>query len=283
MTITFPFDFLVKSVLNFFIAQMAKMKTLALAFLILLIGAGWKPPGRVITEVDGAEMVLVPEGIFLQGEDYAFSDEVPMREVFISAFYIDLTEVTYERYKKYIDSRGVEPPPDCGFSGPRWNGKEFYPEWANHPVTCITWLEARDFCDWAGKRLPTEAEWEKAARGTKGRIWPWGDKWDKEKLNSGSKQTLPVGNFPKGKSPFGALDMAGNAFEWVNDYYNEAYYPTAPDRNPQGPSTGEDRVLKGGSFASEQILTRCSYRSHLKPDVRKIYNGFRCAQGLKAP
>jgi len=252
---------------------------------------GTLPLETINTPKDGAVMVYVPAGEFLMGTSDAdieyykeifplrdiarFDNERPQRTVFVDAFYIDKFEVTNQQYKKFLTETGYEPKHYLDYSP--YNTPNF-------PAAVLEWEDAVAYAEWAGKRLPTEAEWEKAARGTDGRIWPWGNEWDGTKLSGndgtgmrdGYKETAPVGQFPQGASPYGAHDMAGNLWEWVADWYDENYYHTAPTKvNPKGPETGDGHVLKGGGWAENLDFTRCANRLGGNPG--SLLRGFRCA------
>ena len=191
----------------------------------------------------------------------------------MDAFEIDRYEVTNAQYGRFVRATGHEAPAT-------WGGETYPGGLAAYPVTSVLWEDADAYCDWAGKRLPTEAEWEKAARGVSGQTYPWGDTWDPARANtaaSGAGEPVPVGAYPTGASPYGGLDMAGNVWEWVADYYDRDYYSVAPDRNPTGPTAVLDHGLRGGAFDSDPDQARCSFRnsSHsARPNPRV---GFRCA------
>ena len=248
------------------------------------------PIQTITTPKDEAVMVYVPAGEFLMGTSDAdieyykqifplrritrFDNERPQRTVFVDAFYIDKYEVTNKQYKRFLAETGYVPKHYLDYAP--YNTSNF-------PAAVLEWEDAVAYANWAGKRLPTEAEWEKAARGTDGRIWPWGDEWDGTKLSGndgtglkdGYKETAPIGQFPQGASPYGAHDMAGNLWEWVSDWYDPNYYRTSPPNiNPKGPDTGDGHVLKGGGWAENLDFTRCA--SRLGGEPGSLLRGFRC-------
>jgi len=246
--------------------------------------------GHDMVSQDGSRMVLVPAGEFLMGEDtkqYAVGDPAynyaPYHKVYVDEFYIDKYEVTAGQYAKFLQ--------DVKRPEPRfWNDMKLDRD-ERRPVIGVSWDDANEYCRWAGKRLPTEAEWEKAARGTDGRKYPWGNSeptrslanfdWYGIRTWQGYQSLLPVGGYDAGRSPYGAYDMAGSVWEWVSDWYGRNYYLDGPKQNPKGPSTGKERVVKGGSWRHPPELLRSSYRHHYQPSVLPFtYLGFRCAQGL---
>ena len=245
---------------------------------------------------DDVEMVYVPAGPFLMGTSEAdleayktlfplrqaerFVNEMPQRSVYLDAFLIDIHEVTNWQYRKFLGETGYQP-------------KDYvqYPphDDPDYPALVMVWEDAVAYAEWVGKRLPTEAEWEKAARGTDGRIWPWGNRWDASLLSGndgtgeidGYELTAPVGQFPQGASPYGALDMAGNLWEWVSDWYDPDYYLKALSPNPTGPISGDGHVLKSGDWSVNKDYTRCA--SRLGGNPGSMLRGFRCATDAPAP
>ncbi|HEX7229773.1 MAG TPA: SUMF1/EgtB/PvdO family nonheme iron enzyme, partial [Candidatus Binatia bacterium] len=221
---------------------------------------------------DGGAMVSVAAGAFWMGSEDGDPDEKPRRRVYLDAFRIDKYEVTNVLYRQFMEATGHRAP-------------EF---WTNssvnapkQPVVGVSWHDASVFCRWAGKRLPTEAEWEKAARGTDGRKYPWGEQWDSSRANSAEARLgkpAAVGSFATGMSPYGVDDMTGNVWEWVADWYDANYYRTAPNRNPKGPESGENRVVRGGSWVYFADSLRTSVRSGWSPMNTNMSIGFRCAQ-----
>lgn len=244
------------------------------------------PPAAVFKELDPVPMVTIPAGKFLMGnpEGKGRADEWPQRSVYLEAFAIDQVEVTNERYMAFVTTTGHRNPPNPYGTGLLLsaNGIE------QLPVVQTTWYDAKAYCAWAKKRLPTEAEWEKAARGTDGRLFPWGNEpatskranfdreWEDEKTLS------PVGSLPDGDSPYGVKDMAGNAREWVSDWYDPDYYKHAPDENPLGPDKrGVVRSIRGGSWHSPMADITTSARGRGGFALQTHGTGFRCARGLE--
>ncbi len=232
--------------------------------------------GDVWLSPNSVEMVYVPAGGFLMGSPAGKgdSDEQPQRRVFLDAYWIDKRPVTVGQYRTFCQATERKMP-----LAPDWGWQE------DHPVVNVTWEEAAAYARWAGKRLPTEAEWEKAARGTDGREYPWGNQWDPRKCSNrgNSHSTQPVGGYPAGASPYGALDMAGNVWEWCADWYGESSYRSTPARNPTGPTSGQHRVLRGGSWECDlPAAFRAARRDyeHTVPGDRDNYDGIRCVRGL---
>lgn len=226
------------------------------------------------------EMIRIPAGAFIMGSDNRLSDEGPQHTATTGNYLIDKYEVTNLQYKKYIDEAGRRAPKN-------FNRREVPQGKADHPVTFVSWFDAKRYCEWAGKRLPTEQEWEKAARGTDGRIFPWGNlfaiemantpvRWDELKQEG---DTSPVGAFKRGVSPFGLYDTSGNVWEWV-----DAWYKAHPGNNKPSENFGElYRVLKGGSwwdcsFYKCGISAPVFNRSFFNPRVKNSSFGFRCAK-----
>ncbi len=240
---------------------------------------------------DGAPMMLISAGPFLMGSNDGLPNERPEHTVTVKSFYIDQYEVTAGRYQKFLElgkrEMAVPADDDAGRS------------LDDRPVVGVTWKEAVAYCTWAGKRLPTEAEWEKAARGTDGRRYPWGPMQpfvDIANYNRGlwvseSITLVPVGSGLEGmsvrhglkeggKSPYGLAHMAGNAAEWVNDWYDREYYLTSPDTDPSGPKSGEKRVIRGGSWADLPTALRVTARFSAEPEFEDRTVGFRCAMDV---
>jgi len=219
-----------------------------------------------ITDAKGVSMVLVPAGEFIMGRYAAENKEMPAHKVYLDAFYMDIYEITNARYIAFLNA-GARP--TIGI-------RSGYPDF---PVN-TTWYESDEYCKWRGARLPTEAEWEKAARGTDDRTYPWGEGIDCSYANywkcRGS--TTEVGSYEKGKSPYGIYDMAGNLAEWVADWFSDNYYNISPFANPLGPQTGDQKVRRGGSWYFSEDSLRVSSRFGNYPDMGVDAFGFRCAR-----
>ena len=258
---------------------------LRIKFLILLFTiAGFLP--YVFAEPD---FCLIPAGTFKMGSDDDLPNEAPMHEIHLDAYYIGKTEVTNaEYYPFWLETGGTDSehtPISYGEAFGTW--PEISKTKPNFPVVGISWDSAVAYAAWRGMRLPTEAEWEKAARGTDAKRWPWGDTFTQRIKGatvhanvwkqSGS-HLQPVGTFPTGASPYGAYDMAGNVWEWVADRYSDTYYRRSPDRNPKGPAVGSRRVVKGGSWLNPEMLARCSTRIGQYPAIGTSFIGFRLAK-----
>jgi sulfatase modifying factor 1 len=245
-----------------------------------------KPPSELVGK-DGAPMILVPAGSFPmgvpKGDRDGGRDEYPRHEVMLDNYYIDTYEVTHGRYAEFVKATGHRTP-----ENPKYPKRTL---WSDHlsdslserPVINVDWQDAEAYCRWAGKRLPTEAEWEKAARGTDDRRFPWGNVEPTHKhLNfnqqwQGEKTLMPVGSYEAGKSPFGAYDMAGNVWEWVADWYDPLYYEKSPMVNPKGPDSGTYKVLRSSGWSVETPLVRLFTRVKSNPTNRNDSTGFRCA------
>ena len=229
--------------------------------------------------------------------DFFTMDEMPQHKVYLDAFWIDRTEVTNARYAAFLNTSGNQEEggttwldTDSEYCRIEQDGDEFRPEegYGDHPVIEVSWYGAAAYCEWAGRRLPTEAQWEKAARGTDGRMYPWGQQiasceyavLREDDEGCGKGRTWPVGSKPKGASPYGALDMTGNVWEWVADYYDDDYYDNSPSVNPEGPPLEEDphRGLRGGGWSHTWELGRSAARSHEAAHRSGGDTGFRCVR-----
>jgi len=210
------------------------------------------------------EMVYIPAGEFLMGSSNGFSNEKPLHKVYVKAFWIDKYPVTVGEYREFVKLTGHKSEPD------EYRPEEEFSD--DMPITYVSWNDASAYASWMGKRLPTEAEWEKAARGTDGREWPWGNEWDREKLASregNHTAPVPVGKFPGGQSPYGVMDMAGNVWEWTSD--SERPYPY------EGPFEDENlKIFRGGSWSHDKKYARCSMRYTAGQDGWANDLGFRC-------
>jgi len=286
-----------------------------LGLLTLILAVGYSPYALSLEPPDG--MVWIPAGEFHMGTPdggNGLADERPERLVFLHSFFLDRFEVTNQDYAGFVDLTGYRAPANNNPASTIWDGPVPPPGIAKHPVVNVSWDDAEAYCRWSGKRLPTEAEWEKAARGTDGRHYPWGNDWDRTKANSasywagrtvefqsgadwdafwlkgdgarlakekginGEILTMPVGSFPDAVSPYGVHDLAGNVAEWVQDWYDPNYYRQAPLSNPPGPERGAIKSMRGGSWLKPAISMRTSDRDWGIMDSRPSGTGFRCAK-----
>lgn len=260
---------------------------LILSVMVAVFAAGAELP-QTATGKDGAPLRQIPAGEFLMGTSLSNRDggrdEYPDRRIFLDAFYLDAFEVTNGQYLEFIQATGHRPP-----EHPRdkkltlWQGTSVPVAFREHPVVNVDWYDAEAYCAWTGRRLPTEAEWERAARGTTGRRFPWGDAEPTRTLANylnqwrGGGALEPVGSHPQGASPEGVQDLQGNVWEWVADWYDPHYYEKGPIRNPKGPDTGTRKVIRGSGWESEAPLLRSAHRLSSDPMNRNHSLGFRCA------
>ncbi len=261
----------------------------------------WTPDGKkaaahLTTLPPKDEMALIPAGPFLMGSNRqvdrsSYPAEFPQRTVYLDAYEIDKYEVTTVQYLKYILANNLPPLVDW-----KWGGV-FQETMAAHPVMHVSWFEGDAYCKWAGKRLPTSAEWEKAARGTDGRIYPWGNQpAGPSRANfgrtglSGPVRDRPerlllyppivsVDKYENAVSPYGVFNMAGNVAEWTADWYDPGYYKYAPNKNPQGPAHGSHKAFRGGGWVDSVPSVRPAQRNGADPKTRMNWLGFRCARG----
>ena len=228
-------------------------------------------------------MILIPAGDFIMGSNGGNDDEKPVHNVYLDAYYIDKYKVTNVLYKACAEAQVCAPPKfNNSYLRPTYYGDARYDD---YPVIGVTWNMAKAYCEWRGARLLTEAEWEKAARGTDARMYPWGDSIDQSRANYNNNNdsnyigdTSAVDAYPSGVSPYGVFDMAGNVWEWVADIYDANYYSASPLANPLGPTSGPYRVIRGGSWDSDAMSLRSARRSWNDPSSANIYIGFRCAR-----
>lgn len=230
---------------------------------------------------EGREMVQIPEGPFTMGSNDGDPDEAPEHQVYLKGFYLDRKEVTQDEYMRFAKMTKRAKPRIEVFDDDQ--SKLLKPEFS---AMSVSWDEAVAYCKWAGKRLPTEAEWEKAGRGESKRRYPWGDKFVTNASNvdgseDGYKYLAPPGSFEAGRSPYGLYDMTGNVAEWVEDSYYEHYYKKSPFRDPKGPENADLKVVRGGSWRETEHSARLSKRFAAKHWRTDVTIGIRCASDLE--
>ena len=254
--------------------------------------------GKEITGKDGAAMVLIPAGEFTMGSESGKADEKPLHKVYLDAYYIDKYEVTNEQYAKFLNAYGKDTDEsgkkmiyenswEVEKKGNRWQLASGYDK---NPVVYVTWYGANQYAKYYGKRLPTEAEWEKACRAGTRTAFHYGDSLSSKQANFDGNypyggaakgvyrpKTLPVGSFQP--NAWGLYDMHGNVWEWCSDWYDKDYYKNSPYENPKGPGRGSDRVLRGGSWGCDANGCRSTNRNGNAPDNWDYYYGFRCVVG----
>jgi formylglycine-generating enzyme len=232
---------------------------------------GFIPAGKSQMGSKKSMLELRPHDLF-NTDRHTLGPENPAHEVYLDAFYIDIYEVTNEKYKMYVEATGTKEP--RGWKKPDFSGDR-------QPVVGVSWPEAVAYCKWSGKRLPTEAEWEKSGRGKRPVNYPWGDSPpDSEKLNFNEEKmkSTPVGSYEKGKSDYGIYDLSGNVSEWVHDWHFPEYYLFSPKKNPQGPEKGQYKIIRGGNWRNGIADVNLTYRNATAPNVRNDTVGFRCVK-----
>ena len=228
-----------------------------------------------ISMTDGMTQAYVPEGEFIMGFGENQQGSWPQHVVFLDSYWFDRVEVTNSMYAECVKASVCSAPSD---------DSPYYGIWAyrNYPVTYVTWYQAEDYCHWANRRLPTEAEWEKAARGTDGRIYPWGNDPPNPRLANFDMtmihESVPSYRYPLGASIYGVLNMSGNVREWIADWYDPHYYIVSPYANPKGPATGTERSLRSASYNEDQREIAVYRRYRHEPQSPGLSRGFRCAQ-----
>ncbi len=293
-----------KSVILVLAIGLAGIASLTQALDVADVKREWTPKGKKLAAQRAKlpahdEMIRIPAGWFIMGSDKkvdrnAYQPEFPQRKVYVDAYEIDKYEVTTVQFLKFVLATNRDPLIDW-----QYDGGNFQETMANHPVMHVSWFDADAYCKWAGKRLPTEAEWEKAARGEDGRIYPWGNEMaGLSRANFGRSglsgpvrdrperlilypPIISVDKYENAVSPYGAFQMVGNVGEWVADWYDPKYYTTAPEKNPKGPEKGTQRAFRGGGWIDSTPSVRVAQRNGTDPNTKMNWLGFRCARDVK--
>jgi formylglycine-generating enzyme required for sulfatase activity len=247
-----------------------------------------------VTKEVSTDWALVPAGEFEMGAEGkpADPDEGPKHKVYLDAFFIGRYEVNNKQYQTFVRAMSHRIPENCCDSRYNlWRGDSVLDGVGDLPAINVSWDDAVSYCKWIGGRLPTEAEWEKTARGTDGRTYPWGNEpvsgnranYSFESVSAwdGPASLAKVSQYDFGRGPYGTYEMAGNVWEWVQDFYDEQYYKHSPAKNPQGPTDGDERVIRGGSWRNTAEMLRSANRNKHAPGERRVYIGFRCAKDAK--
>ena len=266
----------------------------------------WTPEGKKLASERAKlpvkdDMVAIPAGSFLMGstrqvDRNAYPAEFPQRRIYLDAYEIDKYEVSALQFLRFVLATDRLPLIDW-----RYDGGNFQESMMHHPVMHVAWYDADAYCKWAGKRLPTEAEWEKAARGEDGRVYPWGNQpaglsrsnFGRTGLSGPVRDrperlmlyppVISVDKYENAVSPYGVFQMAGNVSEWVADWYDAKYYSSGPDRNPPGPSQGTQKAFRGGGWVDSTPAVRAAQRNGADPNMKMNWLGFRCARSASAP
>jgi len=238
------------------------------------------PINKKISSIDGMIQVYIPEGEFIMGMTHTHKlPDSPAHTVYLDAFWMDKVEVTNSMYLKCLQANGCTTPVSDNIYYDKWIYRD-------HPMVYVTWDQANAYCRWAGRRLPTEAEWEKAARGTDRRIYPWGNKAPNPRLANFSDtlihESVSSFSYPLGASPYGVLNMAGNVREWIADWFDPNYYTYSPYANPKGPETGTERSLRSASYNEDGHEIAVTNRYKHEPQSAGLSRGFRCAENANA-
>ena len=245
------------------------------------IDSGALPP-LVVNDRDGSVLVYVPPGEFEMGDGE--DSDCPKHRVWLDGYYVGIYAVTNAQYKQFVDDTGHRAPDKADYGSAVWQGKSFPSDKADHPVVCVSWDDAQAYAKWAGLSLPTEAQWEQAARGPRNWKYPWRGEWDgaccRHDGNHGSETTCPVYGYPRGASGYGCYNMSGNVWEWCEDWYDSGYYGKSSARNPRGPEGGSYRVSRGGGWSYGASGCRASYRGWSDPGCRRDDLGFRLVRSV---
>ncbi|MCP4577192.1 MAG: formylglycine-generating enzyme family protein [Deltaproteobacteria bacterium] len=238
------------------------------------------PDELKVNEKDGSILVKIPEGEFEMGDEEDL--DCPKHRIYLNGYCIGMYAVTNRQYKRFVVETGHRAPDEADIGYPVWKERNYPDVYADHPVVCVNWEDAKAYSEWAGLSLATEAQWEKAARGPGNFKYPWGNGWENKALscmdnNRGSEITASVNASPDRMSGYCLYGTSGNVWEWCLDWYDRKYYESSPPKNPDGPSEGKYRVMRGGIWRNDARLCRSAFRSYTFASIRLTYCGFRLA------